>query len=439
MKNKRIKELYKFFEKDIWAITLEELSPIKKRIVNATQIGILSFREFTKGGILTKVSALTYSTLLSIIPLLALLFGIARGFDLSNLLEYQLRNGLDGQSVATETILNLINSYLDHTKGGIFIGVGLVMLFWSTLSLTSNIEETFNHIWQVKIGRRFHRRITDYFAILLLLPILIVLSGGLSLFITTLVEKMENFRLLTPFLKIGIKLTPFLLTWGMFTGLYTFIPNTNVKLRHTIIPGIIAGTIFQLFQFFYIDSQIGLSNYNAIYGSFAAIPMFLLWTQISWSICLFGGVISYVSQNLKYYSFQKEADNISRRYNDFLCILIMSLICKRFEKENIPYTAESLSEEHSIPICLTKKIIYQLQDIHLITETRIGKNNEQTAYLPAVDISNITIAILLRKINTQGSEAFNIDKEKYSSSWEAIKRIQEEYFYSNSQTLLKDL
>lgn len=439
MKNKRIKELYKFFEKDIWAITLEELSPIKKRIVNATQIGILSFREFTKGGILTKVSALTYSTLLSIIPLLALLFGIARGFDLSNLLEYQLRNGLDGQSVATETILNLINSYLDHTKGGIFIGVGLVMLFWSTLSLTSNIEETFNHIWQVKIGRRFHRRITDYFAILLLLPILIVLSGGLSLFITTLVEKMENFRLLTPFLKIGIKLTPFLLTWGMFTGLYTFIPNTNVKLRHTIIPGIIAGTIFQLFQYFYIDSQIGLSNYNAIYGSFAAIPMFLLWTQISWSICLFGGVISYVSQNLKYYSFQKEADNISRRYNDFLCILIMSLICKRFEKENIPYTAESLSEEHSIPICLTKKIIYQLQDIHLITETRIGKNNEQTAYLPAVDISNITIAILLRKINTQGSEAFNIDKEKYSSSWEAIKRIQEEYFYSNSQTLLKDL
>lgn len=406
---------------------------------NVLRIVMLSIREFTKGRTLTKVSALTYNTLLSIIPLLALLFAIARGFDLSNLLEYQVRNGLEGQSVATETILKLVNSYLDHTKGGVFIGVGLIMLFGTTLSLTNNIEETFNYIWQVKKGRRLHRKITDYFSVLLLLPILFVVSGGISLFMKTLAEEMNDFLLLTPLLKLAIKSSPYLLTWTMFTGLYLFIPNTNVKFRHAILPGILAGSIFQLFQYFYIDSQIWLSTYNAIYGSFAAIPMFLLWTQISWSICIFGGILNYVSQNLKYYSFRDETENISRRYNDFLCILILSLICKRFEKENTPYTAESLSEEHEIPICLTKKIVYQLQDIHLIIETRIGRNNEQTAYLPAVDIHTITVAMLLRKINRQGSEAFTIDKEKYNSSWEAIKNTQEEYYYSHSHTLLKDL
>ncbi|MGL5938473.1 MAG: YihY/virulence factor BrkB family protein [Phocaeicola sp.] len=439
MKKKRFKEIYCFFQKDIWKITTEELSPLKQIAVNAVRIVILSFQEFTKGRTLTKVSALTYSTLLSIIPLLALLFAIARGFDLSNLLEHQVRNGLEGQSVATETILKLVNSYLDYTKGGIFIGIGLIMLFWTTLSLTNSIEETFNYIWQVKKGRRLNRKITDYFSILLLLPILIVLSGGISLFVTTLAQEMSNFILLTPLLKIVIKSIPFVLTWTMFTGLYIFIPNTNVKFRYAILPGIIAGSIFQLFQYLYIDSQIWLSSYNTIYGSFAAIPMFLLWTQISWSICLFGGILNYVSQNLKYYSFREETENISRRYNDFLCVLIMSLICKRFEKENVPYTAESLSEEHKIPICLTKKILYELQDIQLITETRIGKNNELRAYLPAIDIHSMSVAMLLQKINKQGSEAFNIDKEKYNSSWEAVKRMQEEHYRSNSQTMLKDL
>ncbi|MGL4518700.1 MAG: YihY/virulence factor BrkB family protein [Phocaeicola sp.] len=412
---------------------------LKQITDNIKQIAILSFKEFTKGRTLTKVSALTYNTLLSIIPLLALLFAIARGFDLANLLEHQLTTGLERESVATQTILRLVNSYLDHTKGGLFIGVGLIMLFWTTLSLTNNIEETFNYIWQVKKGRRLYRKATDYFSVLLLLPILFVLSGGISLFMTTLAQEMSNFKLLTPLLKIAIKSIPYLLTWGMFTGLYLFIPNTHVKFRHAIIPGILAGTIFQLFQYFYINSQIWISTYNAIYGSFAAIPMFLLWTQISWSICIFGGILNYVSQNLKQYSFRDETETISRRYNDFLCTLILSLICKRFEKENIPYTAESLSEEHEIPICLTKKIVYQLQDIQLITETRIGSNNEQVAYLPAVDIHTMTLGMLLHKLNRQGSEGFNIKKERYSGAWEAIKRIEEEERYSNSQILLKDL
>ncbi|MGL4852146.1 MAG: YihY/virulence factor BrkB family protein [Phocaeicola sp.] len=438
MKNKRLKELTRFLKREAWVESTPGRSPIKQAMRNAIQIGLLSIRDFTNGPTLTKVSALTYNTLLSIIPLLALLFAIARGFDLSNLLEQQLRNGLEGQSVATETLLKLVNSYLDHTKGGIFIGVGLIMLFWTILSLTNNIEETFNYIWQVKKGRRLKRKLTDYFAILFLLPILIVLSGGISLFMTTLAERMSNFILLTPILKMVIKSSPFVLTWSMFTGLYIFIPNTHVKFRYAIIPGILAGSAFQLLQYFYIDSQIWLSSYNAIYGSFAAIPMFLLWTQISWSICLFGGVLTYISQNLRHYSFREETDNISRRYNDFLCILIMSLICKRFQQESTPYTAESLSDEQQLPICLTKKILYELQDIQLIIETQMGENNELQAYLPAIDIHTMSVAMLLRKINNQGSEEFDIDREKYSSAWEMIKKLEEEN-YTHSQTLLKDL
>ena len=140
-------------------------------------------------------------------------------------------------------------------------------------------------------------------------------------------------------LKFLVRLIPYALTWGMFIGLYVFMPNTSVKLKHAWFPGILAGSAFQAFQYFYVNSQIWISNYNAIYGSFAAIPMFLLWTQISWTICLFGAQMSYISQNLPSFSFGKETARISRRYHDFFCTVILSAICKRFEDEQTPYTA----------------------------------------------------------------------------------------------------
>ena len=254
-----------------------------------------------------------------------------------------------------------------------------------------------------------------------------------------MLKNMEDFVLLAPLMKFMVRLIPFILTWGMFTGLYVFMPNTKVKIKYAIIPGIIAGTAFQAFQYLYIGSQIWVSRYNAIYGSFAAIPMFLLWTQISWSICLYGAELCYVAQNLKNYSFSKETAHISRRYHDFLCILIMSLICKRFETEEPPYTAVTLSDEHKIPIRLTKNILYELQDMHMIYETPVDDDDESLAYLPSVDINRMNVAMLLNRLDVAGSEAFKIDRERYSAPWEALMRAREEYYQSTSKILLKDL
>ncbi len=439
MNKEKLKGLQSFLKDDIWRVTEDEVSKSRGILYNAIKIATLSVREFAQGRILNKASALTYSTLLSIIPILAILFAIARGFGFSNLLETQFRSGLEGQSAAAETILGLIDSYLVHAKSGIFIGVGLVMLFWTILSLTYNIERTFNYIWQVKKPRTLYRKMTDYFSILLLLPLLIVLSSGLTIFMSTMVKNMEDFVLLAPLMKFLVRLIPFILTWAMFTGLFVFMPNTKVKLKYAIIPGIIAGTAFQAFQYLYIGSQIWVSRYNAIYGSFAAIPMFLLWAQISWGICLYGAELCYVAQNLRNYSFSKETANISRRYHDFLCILIMSLICKRFETEEAPYTAETLSDEHKIPIRLTKKILYELQDMHMIYETAMDGDDESIGYLPSVDINRMNVAMLLNRLDIAGTEAFKIDKKRYSSSWEALANAREEYYKSTSKILLKDL
>lgn len=434
-----INQIKTFLTEDIWRVTEDEVSKKRGMIYNTIKIATLSVREFTQGGVVNKASALTYNTLLAIIPILAILFAIARGFGFANLLEDQFRNGLEGQALTAETILSFIDSYLSHAKSGVFIGVGLIMLFYTVLLLTYNMERTFNSIWQVKKPRSLYRKMTDYFSMLLLLPLLILLSSGISIFMSTFIKNMQEYALLAPLVKFLVRLTPFVLTWGMFTALYIFMPNTKVKFKYAVLPGILAGSAFQGFQYLYIGSQIWVSKYNAIYGSFAAIPMFLLWAQISWSICLYGAQLCYVAQNLRNFSFSKETENISRRYHDFLCILIMSLICKRFQTDLPPYTAETLSDEHKIPIRLTTTILYELQDLHLIHETPTENEDEEMGYMPAIDINRINAGILLNRMDETGSEAFKIDRKRYNAAWEALTQAREDYYESTEKILLKDL
>lgn len=437
MNKASINHWLQFLTVGIWRVADDEITPLQRRIYSCIKIIILSVKQFLNDRIQVRASALTYSTLLSIIPILAILFAIARGFGFDALIEAQFRHGMANEQA--ELIISWINSYLQHAQSGIFIGVGLIMLLWTILILTDNIELSFNAIWQVKHPRSVFRKITDYFSMILLLPLLIVISSGLTIFMTTYIKDMENFLVLTPILKFLVRMIPYALTWGMFIGLFIFIPNTKVRLRHAWLPGILAGSAFQAFQYFYINSQIWVSNYNAIYGSFAAIPMFLLWTQISWTICLFGAEMSYVSQNLASFNFGKETANISRRYHDFFCTIILSAICKRFCEEKPPYTAEELSREYKIPIRLTKKILYELQDIHLVYEAVGDSKGQDISYLPGCDTNQLTVGLLLRKLDSAGSEAFNVDRKQYSSSWETLMEARKEYMRQNNQILLKDL
>ena len=438
--NEKIRKLWTFITYDIWRITENEVSKSRSSLYFIIKTVILSVRRFTEDRIMNKASALTYSTLLSIVPLLAILFAIARGFGVSNLMESQLRASFEGQPMALEALLSFVDSYLSHTKNGVFIGIGLVLLLWTVINLTGNIEITFNRIWEIKKPRTIYRKITDYFSMFLLLPILIVVSGGLSIFMSTMVKNMTDFVVLAPILKFLVRLIPFALTTLMFTGLYVFMPNTKVKLKHALISGIIAGTAYQAFQYLYISSQIWVSKYNAIYGSFAAIPLFLLWLQISWTICLFGAELTYAGQNMRNYSFEKDTKNISRRYRDFLCLLILSLICKRFANGDEPYTAEMMSLEHKIPIRLTNQIIYQLQEINLIHEVVTDAKSDNTVYLPSMDINQMNVALLLDRLDSYGSEAFKVDKDdEFQGQWASLMQAREDYYKSSSQILLKDL
>lgn len=436
----RIASLWKFLTYDIWRITEDEVTKTTFSLYNVIKTIYLCITRFTQDRIVTKASALTYSTLLAIVPILAILFAIARGFGFENIMESQIVSGFGGPTETTETIFRFVDSYLSQTKSGIFIGVGLIMLLWTVVNLINTMELTFNQIWQVPKARSMYRKVTDYFSILLIMPILLVVSGGLSIFMSTMVKNIEDFTLLAPIGKFLIRMIPYALTWLMFTGLYIFMPNTKVKFKHAFISGVLAGTAYQAFQFLYINGQLWVSSYNAIYGSFAALPMLLLWMQVSWTICLFGAELTYAGQNLRNFSFDKDTRNISRRYRDFVSILVMSVITKRFSKGQVPYSAELISEECQIPIRLVHQTLYQLQEVGLIHEVLSDKKSESVAYQPSIDINQLNVAFLLEALDTYGSEDFKIDKENtFNDEWKVLIDAREAYYMNARQVLLKEL
>lgn len=431
----------RFVTYDIWRITENEVSGLKVKYINVIKTVILAVRGFQSENLQTKASALTFTTLLSIVPLLAVLLGIAKGFGFQGTVRQELFDYFPGHELELNKAFEFVESYLVQAQGGVIIGVGLIFLFYTVINLISSVEDTFNAIWQIQKSRPWYRKISDYLALFLILPILMTASGGLSIFVSTLQNSfLSQYLFFNPLVELLLHIAPYIITSLVFTGLYISLPNTKVRFINGLVAGLIAGCAFQFFQFIYISGQIWVSKYNAIYGSFAALPLLLLWLQLSWLICLFGAELSYASQNVKKFSFERDSKNISRRYKDFLTLLIASLIIKRFEKGEKPYTADELSVAYQVPIRITTQILYLLTELNIIIEVNYGNDDRVVYYQPAIDINKISVSYLFSKLDEHGSENFKIDTSGlFRREWKALLKTREDMIRANDTILLKDL
>ncbi len=437
---KTIDRLITFFETDIWMVEAGDVSPLKFLMVEIMKKVMLAIRFFTAKRVLQKAAALTYSTLLAIVPILAVVFAIARGFGYNKYIEVWFRSAFESQPQAADIIIGFVNSYLVHTKSGVFLGIGLVFMLYTVLMLVSNVEDAFNEIWQVKKPRSIFRTFTDYLAMFFMFPIIVVLTSGLSIFITTMADSMPNFLLLSSFVRFLIDLLPFVLMSGMFIALYIFMPNTHVKTSAVIVPGILAGFAMQGLQIVYIHSQIFLSSYNAIYGSFAALPLFMLWVQISWTICLFGAELCYTNQNLDYYDYDAHTGEISHRYKILLSALIMNRICQRFAKGQKAYTVMELREETNIPIRFVNDLLFELMEAGLVIEVTGDEKSETSRFLPAQDIKNLTLGTMIDCLESQGRWKIDLDITKlFTGNWGKAIELRSDYLRNARQIPLQDL
>jgi membrane protein len=320
-------------------------------------------------------------------------FGIAKGFGFDKDLEQKLIDNFKGQEEVLNWLISLAQSALDTAKGGVIAGVGFALLFWSVMKVLGNIERSFNDIWQIKKQRSYIRKFTDYFSTMLVAPIFIILASSGNVFIATQLTNISSqidIVNISPFVVFLMKLFPYVMIWMLFTLLYIVMPNTKVKFMSALLAGILAGTAFQIVQWVYIDAQMFMSRTNAIYGSFAALPLLLIVMQLSWLIVLFGAEISFANQNIDLYELENESLQISpyahRAYN----ILLLERIVRRFIKGKKPQTAPELAGKMKLPIRLVRMVIADLLAANLVVEVYTAKERAR-AYTPARDIKMYTI------------------------------------------------
>lgn len=437
---KKLKDIYTFLMVDIWGIGKGDVSKMRFLLYSVLKKLLLAIEFTTTKRITSAAAALTYSTLLAIVPIFAVVFGIARGFGYNKYIEEWFRESFSSQPQVSEIIIGFVNSYLVHTKSGLFLGIGLLFMLFTVIMLISNIERTFNDIWQVKKPRSMFRTITDYTSMLLLMPVVIVITSGISIFFATIFKQIEDTMVIGSLAQFFLQLLPYVLMSGVFIALYLFMPNTKVKLSCALVPGILAGVAMQGLQLFYIHSQIWVSSYNAIYGSFAALPLFMLWIQISWLICLFGAELCYANQNMDDYAFKAKTEDLSHRYKMLLSLVLASRICRNFSEGAKPLSALKLKLATGIPIRIVNDLLYQLVQINILTEIPGGDKDGESLYQPAECITRLSVGTLIDRLEAQGKWSLTIDvKQLSSTAWKKIIAERNMYLNNQREVLLKDL
>lgn len=408
-----------FLKTDVWRIRAKKLSRTKSFWIRQLRIILIAIRGFGEDKCQLRASALTFYSLLSFVPIVAMAFGIAKGFGFEKILEKQLYEKLPGQEEVVQRIVGFALSYLENAKGGVIAGIGIAFLFLMVINILSNIESSFNDIWGVKKARAIGRKFSDYLAIMLVCPILLIMSSSITVLITSQVtmitQKIDILSIFSPVIFKFLALLPYCFIWILFTFIYIFMPNTKVNFKAGLTGGVIAGTIYQVAQWGYITFQIGVSSFGAIYGSFAALPLFLFWLQVSWLIVLFGAEISFAEQNVETYEFEPDCLKVSYSFKRLLALRITHLCVKNFCNSHKPWTEDEIARFLETPIRLVRQILFELTQSGVLSEVKLN-DSVTVAYQPAHDVSELTIEKVINALEQRG-----IDDIPVAESDEMVK------------------
>ena len=400
-----IKKLFEFISQRIWKIRISKMGKRQGMLIKQLRVISLAVKGFKEDNCLVSATALTFYTLFSIVPILALVFAIAKGFGYEKTLQDQiLENYSDYRDILSNAFV-YANKMLSNTKGGLIAGIGILLLLWSVMKLLISIENSFNDIWEVRIGRSWVRKTTDYLTIMMVGPLLLIVSAALEVAIS---NKIGDLEMLGIFGTLFLKLLAYVLVGGVFTFLYVALPNTKVHFKPAFKAAIVATVLFELLGWAYIRFQVGANQMNAIYGTFAALPLFLIWVQYSWYIVLFGAELAYANQYVDHYELEEDIQNLSVRYKKVIALMVASVVAKRFYRQEPAMSVMQISEKLDLPSRLTKNIVNEFVESGLFVEIRTEPDKD-VMYQPGVTESKFTVQFIIDTLERKGVNSLPIN------------------------------
>ena len=432
-----------FFSIDLWRLRLQDLPPAKSFFVRHLRIIVLTVRGFFEDRCPIRASSLTFFSLLSVGPLIALAFGIAKGFGMEEFVEIQVLKKIPAQEEVLQQITQYAKAPLEETKGAIVVGVGVVVLIWSVVKVLVHIERSVTDIWKIKRSRSWKRKIINYLAFLSIAPLLLVIYTSVPAFLSSqimlIADKTVILDKISPALIWFLNWSPYLMICGIFTFIYLIIPNTRVHFVSGLLGGIISGTVFIAVQWLYISFQVGVTRLNPIYGSLAALPLLLIWLNLGWNIFLMGAEYSYAHQNVSSYEYEPDFLNISPHFRRLLALQILRLLALRFSRSEPPLRASQISHELEIPIRHVSTILSNLVSCGLVSDVHRQESDEHV-FQPASDIHLWTLSYTIAALEKNGVNQIPVGKsEDMRRLEEALAKMGDAMETSPSNTLITDV
>ena len=431
----------RFIREDIWVLPEQRLGAVSAWLIRSIKVILLSIRGFADDLCLLRSSALTLYSLLSIVPVFAMLFGVAKGFGFEQMLKERLLEQIPHQDEMTLQLLSFAENMLANAKGGVVAGIGIIVLFWTVIKVIGNIEESFNAIWEIKRGRPLSRKLSDYLSLIFLAPVLLILSSSITVFLKTQIAWLMSAIHLPEFgtwlvLK-ALGLSPLVIMSALFSFLFMFMPNHKIELRAGVVAGILTGIVYQTLQWVYLSLQIGVSSYNAIYGSFAALPLFILSLQMGWMIVLFGCEVSFYLQNYASFKNNKKFSEVSFSLQKALALQIMRSLTIRFMHHKPALTVYEIASELALPVSAVQTTLIMLQQCHLIVELKTDEG-ESPKFQLGLDPAQLNVAFVINALEQTGQKDLP-DMDSIEPYTKIIQEIAAELNSGYGNRLIQDI
>ena len=413
------------FYEDIRKLNSSNIQDFRGKMKSWLKMGMLAGRIFyIKDMWARDVAALTFASFMALIPFMAMMFVIARGFGYTAMLESWLSTTFEAQPVVAQTIVNFVHNYIENTQSNYIIGTGIVMFLYTIISLMQKIELTFDDIWHT--GERSWKQIvTEYPTILFGLGMMILFASFFNVWTVNVIDDVDRIA------DMGETIPAFILHVAAFVPMFLFfvfcycvIPNTYIRFRSTLVPSLLAGISMTALQYGYIYLQVFLSSYNVIYGSLAAIPLFLLWLQISWAIVVFGALLCYTNQNLHHYDLDLKYDHVKLEQRIKVCAVVMHQVCHRFNDGEQAFTPKDIHEVTKIPQQIINYAVKELLQAKLLVEIRSEKKGSFEGSIilhPIEKIDHLTYGAMIERLFTYGADVVGLAEQ--NPDWEKWKDI----------------
>jgi membrane protein len=388
-----------FIEVGLWELNPDSYTGLRRAGVKYLQILALVIKDFNDDQCLLRASSLAFTTILSMVPFFALTFAVLKGFGVQNRLEPFI---LEQVAAGSQEVVSRVVSYINNTNMASLGTFGLLTLIVTVISLLGSVEEAFNVIWGVKETRPLKRKFSDYLSVVISGPVLLFTATSL----TTSLHSQDLVKWLLANAYIGdlllqiLQLAPYVSIWIAMVFLYIFIPNTQVRFRSALVGGVLAGTVWQLAQWGYIHFQVGVAKYNAIYGTLAVLPVFMVWIYASWVIVLLGVEVVYAHQNIRTFRREVHAPGLSHRLRELLALAVLNDVTVAFATGSRCWSAPSLAEDLDLPVRQMQALLGELTTAGFLVTT----SEEPPCYQPARDPGHILVSEVLHHLREAGGQ-----------------------------------